>query len=450
MNPAGHGGFASSSTSRGRAAPHLLEELRRRREALRGTPRHRPRLAAPDRQRRVVATSYGTPSASQGSRARPEASRAQPRGSRGRARAGRSSTAPFARRIGDSYVSTICCSSVGARPRRRARRRPLRRQRRSGGAGRSKSVGAAVAQAPGDDGQGRVGTTLSESQHCCLATRSAARALRAAEGVLSTVELTQSSTDVADLRPCGSTVGHVAAGELLARQLRLELRLGSATRVASARRRGARDTCRGRSRTGVAAPTALWPRSTPPRGRESPSSSHALIRLQYTLPVEYGPSRPSTANSIASSRWPMPCELPHVDEHPTLGLQCLGFEVSRPQPSAQRDRVGGESHCSVEVAAAVSGLRLAAAGRSVFDAVRIGLEARDGRDAAGRGDRWAAAHEVVLVEPHCALPGPPVITAFVVQVVARSSCGDAVRPGARATKRLRPSGQRAWPRARSV
>ena len=61
------------------------------------------------------------------------------------------------------------------------------------------------------------------------------------------------------------------------------------------------------------------------------------MRLQYTLPVEYGPSRPSTANSIASSRWRHALgDVALVDEHAALGLERLGLEVGGAQRAAER------------------------------------------------------------------------------------------------------------------
>ena len=159
----------------------------------------------------------------------------------------------------------------------------------------------------------------------------------------------------------------------------------------------------------------------------SPSSSQALMRLQYTLPVEYGPRRPSIAKSIASSRWPMPSATSpwSISTRPLVWSASASRSAdrsARPRSITRVASVGGP----LEVAGPVRGLGLAQQQRAVLGARRIGVERSSRPPQPPAGDGRSGHEVVVLVQPHRALPGPSLVADLLVGPVGELACRDAV------------------------
>ena len=145
---------------------------------------------------------------------------------------------------------------------------------------------------------------------------------------------------------------------------------------------------------------------------ESPSSSQAPIRLQYTLPVEYGPRRPSTAKSIASSRWPMPVGDVALVDQDAARWSAAPRPRGRPT-AARRPRSSGlawpaRARASSSPAPwAVSASRSRRAPYATHSGSPSERPAGPPQPAAG--DRRAGVERVVLPQPHRALAGRGVV-----------------------------------------
>ena len=138
--------------------------------------------------------------------------------------------------------------------------------------------------------------------------------------------------------------------------------------------------------------------------RRSPSCSQALIRLQYTLPVVNGLSRPSTADSIASSRWPSPsARSPASMRSRPIVCSASASRSADGSRRRQRQRVAGQRRRLVEVAGAVGDLGLAEEEVAERDRLGLGLERPAGPPQPPAGDRRAGLELVVLPQPHRAL-----------------------------------------------
>ena len=163
------------------------------------------------------------------------------------------------------------------------------------------------------------------------------------------------------------------------------------------------------------------------RAARSPRASHALIRLQYTLPVEYGRSRPSTANSIASSRVASPSAgSPLVDEHPAERLEGFGLEIGRAQPPAELDDFAGRRRARSRSPRPVGRLGLAQAEGAVLGRLRIVLERSAGPAQPTAGDGGPGLEAVVLLEPDRALARRAAVPELVEARVRRLAGVDAL------------------------
>ena len=263
------------------------------------------------------------------------------------------------------------------------------------------------------------------------------------------VEVAEPAADVADLGVGRRAVADVALPQLLARPRRLALGLGE--RAAPLEHDGpvhAADAREDGERV-AAPPSASSPRSTRRRGRSRRPPRRRAIRLQYTLPVEYGPSRPSTAKSIASSRWPMPsASSPWSMRTRPLVCSASASRSAERSAAAELERLRWRAPSARSSSPrAVRGLGLAEQQAAVLDALGVVLERPAGPAQPPAGDGRSGAEGVVLPQPHRALPGPPLVAELVVEAVGALPRRDAVVEPAEPPRGL---GQRGRARSASV
>ena len=99
------------------------------------------------------------------------------------------------------------------------------------------------------------------------------------------------------------------------------------------------------------------------------------MRLQYTLPVEYGtkPAFDREEHRLVEGGQPLG-RVAIVDEHPAERLERLGFEIGRPQTPTEIDDFASRIRARLEIAAAVGRLCLAQSQGPVLRRFRIVLE----------------------------------------------------------------------------
>ena len=205
-------------------------------------------------------------------------------------------------------------------------------------------------------------------------------------------------------------VGHVAGEQLLARPEGLALGLGQ--RAAALQRRGAvHPADAGEDGEGVLLrPSASWPRSTRRPGRDRRASSQALMRLQYTLPVEYGRAGPR--RRTASRRRGGPCPSGTRPGRSGPGRASGGLRLRGPAsgaPAERRRPRSASADARSRSPPAVGGLGLAEQQRRRTRRTPGRRRGRAGLGAASRRRSRAGPEAVVLVQPDRALAGPSVV-----------------------------------------
>lgn len=170
----------------------------------------------------------------------------------------------------------------------------------------------------------------------------------------------------------------------------------------------------------------------------SPSCSQALIRLQYTLPVVYGLSLPSTADSIASSRWPSPSvRLPaSMRSRPMV----WSAAASRSIDDSRRPRARASRASAVARSSSPDPVRdLGFSEHEVAerDRLRVGLQSTAGPPQPTTGDRRTSLELVVLPEPHRAPARAQAVALRLVQGVGLLASVDALIHLAEPPRRLR-------------